>query len=210
MPNIKAVLFVASAAIAGCATTTNGNGLDSTNEAQGSKYRVGQMGPVEAKDFVLCKGADCSPRSEKFIAVTRRVPVVAAPVVPKEPAPKAEAIIPAPTFTVNFRWGWHRLDKEGERQLKAVLDYLANKPTPAKVVVAGRTDPTGPQSFNEKLAIRRANEVRQRLIAAGINGDLIQAVAQQPCCDGNPNAAATTLKKLRRTDIEITIKTTTR
>ena len=76
------------------------------------------------------------------------------------------------------------------------------------IVVLGRPDPVGGKKFNERLAGKRAETVKQELIAAGIPAASIHAGTHKPCCDGDLKGGAELHRELRRTDVEITIKTT--
>lgn len=84
-------------------------------------------------------------------------------------------------FKVHFRWGWSRLDADGRKEAETVVASGLLKDA-KHIEVAGRTDPTGPRKFNEKLAVRRAETVvKAVLVMAGIPADRIAAVAQTPC-----------------------------
>lgn len=186
--------------VAGCASTP---GVE--KDAAGSdKLGVTQVGHNQNAQLVFCETNRCPERTPKYLPPPPPAPVAKAPV----PAPVVKAPEPvAPLhFKVHFRWGWFRLDTAGREEIQALLDAVKNTPH-KQIVVAGRTDPTGGLKANKKLALKRANTVKAALVMAGIPADAITADAQLPCCDGDKRAATGVMRELRRTDIDITIKT---
>lgn len=170
-----------------------------TQPASG-KMGVVQVGYQQNAELIFCKSENCPQRTPK------RLPAPVAPVVASKPPVVAKEEPKQLHFKVHFRWGWSRLDAEGRKEAEVVVasGLLKNA---KHIEVAGRTDPTGPRKFNEKLAVRRAETVKAVLVMAGIPGDRITAVAQTPCCDGSQAASKAVMRELRRTDIEITVTT---
>lgn len=172
---------------------------DSEQKSERGKLAVVQTGTRQNAEHVFCEGDRCPQRTPKYLPppLPASKPQVQ-PVV--EQAPKQVH------FKVHFRWGWSRLDVAGRKEVeKVVASGLLNDAK--NIEVAGRTDPTGPRKFNEKLALNRAKTVKAGLVMAGISADRIMAVAQNPCCDGDLRAAQAVMRELRRTDIDITITT---
>ena len=167
--------------------------------AGNSKMGVTQVGTKQNAELVFCEAEKCPQRTPK------RLP----PPPPPEPVVVAPVVKEAPKvvhFKVHFRWGWSRLDKAGRKEAEEVVaSGLLN--TAKAIEVAGRTDPTGPRKFNEKLAMRRAETVKAVLVMSGIPAERITAMAQNPCCDGEVAASKAAMQELRRTDIDITITT---
>ena len=161
------------------------------------KLGVVQVGTKQNAELVFCEADKCPQRTPKFLPV------------PAQPAPAPVKVAEAPKqvhFKVHFRWGWGRLDTSGIKEVDEVVS--SGQLTNAKsIVVAGRTDPTGPLKFNEKLAVRRAQTVKAALVKAGVPAEAVTAVAQAPCCDGDLRASKKVMQELRRTDIDITITT---
>lgn len=176
-------------------------GACATNEApEFKRMSVTQVGMGSGSEYVACNGCPEPGRKTVFVA----------PPQPKiEPVKKVEPVSVAPavvvTLKVHFRWGWGVLDAAGRKELVAVIAEAKKGGT---VEVLGRTDPTGGVKRNERLALKRAETVRKELIAAGIPAASIVAGKHKPCCDGDLKGAAAAHKELRRTDVEITIKTT--
>ncbi len=190
MMKSKAALAILAAFLGACA---------SAPEAPQKKMTVTQKGLGSGAEYVAC--IDCPEPTKKTIHL---------PPPPAKPLPvkKVEAEPPKPVITtlkVHFRFGMATLDKEGRKELAAAA---AEAKRGEVIVVLGRTDPVGGKKFNERLAEKRAETVKQELIAAGIPAASIHAGTHKPCCDGDLKGGAELHRELRRTDVEITIKTT--
>ena len=186
-----------AAMVAACASVP-----ESERQPSSGKLGVVQVGAQQNAELVFCKSENCPQRTPK-----RLPPPPAATVVTVSQAAVAVKEEPKQVhFKVHFRWGWSRLDKDGRKEAEAVVASGLLKDA-KRIEVAGRTDPTGPRKFNEKLAVRRAETVKAVLVMAGIPADRITAVAQDPCCDGSLAASKAAMRELRRTDIEITVTT---
>jgi len=59
-----------------------------------------------------------------------------------------------------------------EGQLSPLLQWAQQHPS-GRIVLDGCTDATGPDAYNVRLAARRAEAVRDKLIAMGVDGDRI-------------------------------------
>ena len=191
----KAILsLIAMTAVAGCATTDVP--VEDAAERQ-AKLGVTQVGQKQNADFVFCaEGKDCPKRTPKYLPVPKPEPKPVASIESQKPS----------SFKVHFRWGSSTLDKSGRGELDQVVGSGLVK-SAKSITVAGRTDPTGSRSFNEKLALKRASTVKAALVMAGVPENIIKAEAQAPCCDGDKKAAPAEMRELRRTDITITITT---
>ncbi len=187
----KAALAILAVFVGACA---------STPEPPQKKMTVTQKGLGSGAEYVAC--IDCPEPTKKTIHL--QPPPAAKPL----PVKRAEAEVPKPVITtlkVHFRFGMATLDKEGRKELATAAAEAKKGET---IVVLGRTDPVGGKKFNERLAGKRAETVKQELIAAGIPAASIHAGTHKPCCDGDLKGGAELHRELRRTDVEITIKTT--
>jgi outer membrane protein OmpA-like peptidoglycan-associated protein len=173
---------------------------DSKQKLESGKLAVVQVVAQQNAEHIFCEGDRCPKRTPKYLP---------APPAPA-PKPQVQAVVEqAPKqvhFKVHFRWGWSRLDAAGRKEVEKVVASGLLKDA-MNIEVAGRTDPTGPRKFNEKLALNRAKTVKAGLVMAGISADRITAAAQTPCCDGDLRSAPAVMRELRRTDIDITITT---
>ena len=79
------------------------------------------------------------------------------------------ATLPPPPrhFTLPFRFDSEELTEDGQRMVQDVLQAVKSYPVP-DVVVIGHTDTTGTPQSNAELGLRRANAVRNLLVAAGL------------------------------------------
>jgi outer membrane protein OmpA-like peptidoglycan-associated protein len=107
--------------------------------------------------------------------VTQSVETVPAPVVESAPAPEpmpAPAVEAAPAEEIPLANYYFEVDQFAlpvarEGSLEAVIAYLKANPT-AVASVSGYHDPTGDKAYNEDLAKRRAQAVKDAMMAAGI------------------------------------------
>lgn len=75
-------------------------------------------------------------------------------------------------FLLYFVEGGDVLTAESERELEGALAEIKRRPAPDLIVV-GHTDRVGSMADNDRLALRRAEKVRARLIAEGHSGESI-------------------------------------
>jgi outer membrane protein OmpA-like peptidoglycan-associated protein len=80
---------------------------------------------------------------------------------------------PPLTFTLYFKFDLPELTDESRRELPAILAAVGPRPAP-EVAVIGHTDQIGPRDLNYQLGLRRAEMVRQSLLAVGLDDRLIQ------------------------------------
>ena len=159
------------------------------------KLAVVQNGTGQSAEHVFCQDGKCPPRTPKIIALPAPKPGPAAQ-VPKKA-----------TYSVQFRWGWSRLDADGSREVEQVVAGLRALQNLKMIEISGRTDPTGSLRYNQRLALRRAETVKAALVLAGYSASEIQTRTKTPCCDGPLNGSAKVMQQLRRADIQITITT---
>lgn len=92
------------------------------------------------------------------------------------PEPTVEAAEPmAPedaVYLVFFNWDESLLGSGALNVLDAVAMEVA-KNAPAQINVIGHADTSGPLDYNQKLALKRANAVRDALIERGVDASLL-------------------------------------
>jgi outer membrane protein OmpA-like peptidoglycan-associated protein len=81
---------------------------------------------------------------------------------------------------------------------RAVIDLViadAKRTPTARIVLTGHTDRVGPENYNLRLSLRRAEAVRDALIAGGVPAELIAVEGRGesenaiPTADGQPEQA---------------------
>jgi outer membrane protein OmpA-like peptidoglycan-associated protein len=90
---------------------------------------------------------------------------------PAPPPPAAEAPPPPPppaehNFTVFFDWNRANVTPEGHQIIEAAAATYKSGPGPVQVV--GHTDTSGSAAFNQKLSVRRAQNVATVLGESGV------------------------------------------
>lgn len=92
-----------------------------------------------------------------------------------QPAPAAPPPAPAPVtrnFTVFFDWDSAQLTPDAQEVLKNVVEN-ARQGNVTAIEVIGHADTSGPADYNQRLSVRRAEAVREYLIAQGMTGGQI-------------------------------------
>jgi OmpA-OmpF porin, OOP family len=91
-------------------------------------------------------------------------PAAAAPPPPPPPPPPMEH-----NFTVFFDWDRANVTLDGRQIVEAAAAYYKQGPGP--VQVTGHTDTSGSAAFNQKLSVRRAQNVAKVLVQSGVPQD---------------------------------------
>jgi len=179
------VFFVVAAiGLSGCASKKQ------TTLEPTPRWSVSQLVMTD-RSFVFCEENKCPMRTVKIITEAGSVKSAQA----RANAGQQEHLA---QFSVHFPWGSSHLDSEGQKEMNQITGSDVFKKS-GPILVAGRTDPTGSYQSNKKLALRRAQTVKDGLIAAGAKENSVQAVSQEPCCNGGTKAD----RSLRRADVEL-------
>ena len=107
------------------------------------------------------------------------------------------------SFTVYFVFGKDELTPESLAQFDRIKAELAARPAP-EVVVIGHTDRVGAVDYNDALSLKRAETVREALIAAGIQASQIEAAGRGEREPVVPTADEVAEPRNRR--VEITVR----
>lgn len=83
---------------------------------------------------------------------------------------------PAQHFTLNFRFESDELTDESRALFSRILQAVRKRPVP-EVAVIGHTDTTGTLPSNFELGLKRAQMVRNLLVAAGLNASFIEVIS---------------------------------
>ena len=106
-------------------------------------------------------------------------------------------------FTVFFRSGAAQLTEQSEREWASMIDSLRQRES-LDLTVAGHTDTIGSTTLNQRLSLRRAEEVVRRLRASGVNFVDVSVVAfgEQQLLVQTPD----NVRELRNRRVEITAR----
>ncbi len=97
---------------------------------------------------------------------------------PAEPAsnfgidPNAPMAAENAMYLVFFDWDKSNLSEGANSVLDAVADEVRKNP-PQSINVVGHADTSGPRTYNQRLAFKRANAVKDALVARGVDASLI-------------------------------------
>lgn len=98
-------------------------------------------------------------------------------IAPNEPAqPQPQPIAFSLDGDVTFGFDSAELTAYGRNEVSKIAQNLKQQDVLDKIVVAGHTDRLGSVAYNNDLSQRRAETVRQALIAEGIDRQVLQAV----------------------------------
>lgn len=111
----------------------------------------------------------------QFLEAMKAVDTAMAPAAAPAPAPAATPA-PAGPYTVLFAFDSAQLTPEGLRMVRQGADAARRQNLPMSVV--GHADAAGPSDYNMRLSIRRAEAVRDALVADGISATRITTSGQ--------------------------------
>ena len=136
----------------------------------------------QAMDILSCKRGFLQAMDALELAIApppSTPPVPAPPVENYVPSPQSYAhLYPADTvYIVFFDFDKRTPNATGREVVNAVARHMRHRPD-LKAVVVGFADRVGAPSYNQKLAIERADNVRKALINTGISPHFIRTTAQ--------------------------------
>lgn len=111
---------------------------------------------------------------------------------------------PAPVeFLLYFEIGGEQLTRESESLIPEILEEIRRRPNP-ELSVIGHTDRTGDEEFNVALGLRRAELVRDLLVASGVDPGLMELTSHGEADPIVPTADEVAEARNRR--VEVTIR----
>ena len=128
--------------------------------------------------FRLC--SDCPAPTRKVLAAPPPPIRLAEAPKPKPPLPPRQEHI---TRAVNFPFASARLTTQARQELEALKAQL---PEARTITLTGNTDRVGTPAFNRRLAVRRAETVKQALLGLGVPPEHIARVEARCCVDDPP------------------------
>jgi len=103
-----------------------------------------------------------------------------APAAAPAPAPAPAPPAPAPavrSFVVFFAFDSAMLDESAKKVVSEATAYSRTNQL-TRIQIAGYTDLSGPEKYNERLSLRRANAVKAEMIRLGLPADQIAVAAK--------------------------------
>ncbi len=96
---------------------------------------------------------------------------------PKGTKVDANGCMPKFNLQINFKSGSYEVDSASKENIKKFAAFL--KATPIyNVTIVGYTDSKGSAKLNKKLSLKRAQKVKELLVAEGVEASRIQAVGK--------------------------------
>ncbi|GAA3997345.1 OmpA family protein [Comamonas faecalis] len=200
----KVAMLIASAALATAAGAQtvdnwkNGSGdlvwKNGTNELCWRDANWTPATAAEGCDGALVKAAAAAPAPAP-------APVAAAPAPAPKPAPAAASKV---SYSADAFFDFDKavLKPEG----KAKLDDLVSKVKDINlevIIAVGHTDSTGPDAYNQKLSVRRAEAVKAYLVTKGIEKNRVYTEGKGEAQPIASNATREGRAKNRRVEIEV-------
>ena len=106
------------------------------------------------------------------------------------------------SFLLYYIFGTDILTDESRRQLPDILDSITNYPAP-EVSVIGHTDRVGPAGVNARLALDRAEAMRDELLRVGIPPELIEVSSHGEANPLIPTADEVPEPRNRRVEVSV-------
>lgn len=133
-------------------------------------------------------GADVPCKNQFYTALKALQDVVGAkpaPAVadefmaPVTEMPKGDQVaIEQAMFIVFFDWDRHVISAGANDVLDAVAQEVKNRKDVKGIVIVGHTDSSGSTAYNGKLSMKRANAVKDGLVARGVAENLVRVEAR--------------------------------
>jgi len=131
----------------------------------------------QADDIAACRDGFYRSLSDLSAFLEIQSEVTAQPVALPGPPIGTAGGGDVPVAVALFAFDSVALDEAAEREVAAAAEAAARLPE-ARVVVVGHTDRKGSDAYNLKLSLRRAEAVRDALVAQGVAPDRIDTIGR--------------------------------
>ena len=202
--SVKLGALAATALLAACATGSGGKGPDVTADQNDTGYVTSRDGGVVTGKFGECFHDKAFKASHAIVEcdpdLVPKAPPPPPPPPPAAPQPTSEKV----SFAADTFFGFDRavLKDEGKQKLDDIVNQLDG--VALEVIVAvGHTDSVGPEAYNQRLSVRRAEAVKAYLVSKGIEANRVYTEGKgeaQPVAD---NKTKDGRAKNRRVEIEV-------
>lgn len=131
--------------------------------------------------YFICKAMAADESEAEPEAATEPAPLAAEPAAPSQAAPPSEPLQASPVLErivlrgVNFDFDRSDIRPDAAVILDEAIRILADRNT-AKLRVAGHTDWTGTDAYNQGLSERRAASVSNYLVKSGIAAERLSSI----------------------------------
>ena len=192
--SVKLGALAATALLAACATGSGAKGPDVTADQNDTGYVTSRDGGVVTGKFGECFHDKAFKASHAIVECDPDL------VPPAAPQPTSEKV----SFAADTFFGFDRavLKDEGKQKLDDIVNQLDG--VALEVIVAvGHTDSVGPEAYNQRLSVRRAEAVKAYLVSKGIEANRVYTEGKgeaQPVAD---NKTKDGRAKNRRVEIEV-------
>ena len=106
------------------------------------------------------------------------------------------------SYLVYFETGGDQLTASSQGELNRILAAFKQAPAP-EIVVIGHTDTVGTESVNDAISLQRAQSIRARLVAMGIDAARIEAAGRGKREPLVPTADGVAEPRNRRVEIRL-------
>ena len=202
--SVKLGALAATALLATCATGSGAKGPDVTADQNDTGYVTSRDGGVVTGKFGECFHDKAFKASHAIVEcdpdLVPKAPPPPPPPPPAAPQPTSEKV----SFAADTFFGFDRavLKDEGKQKLDDIVNQLDG--VALEVIVAvGHTDSVGPEAYNQRLSVRRAEAVKAYLVSKGIEANRVYTEGKgeaQPVAD---NKTKDGRAKNRRVEIEV-------
>ena len=153
----------------------NGGRELAPNKAAVAQARFDCWAEQQEEDWkadVPCKAAFWNALKDLQDALAIKTPEPPAPIAEAPPAPEPVTVEQA-MFIVFFDWDKFNVTAGANDVLDAVAQEIKNRSDVRGLNIVGHTDSSGSEKYNNKLSMKRANAVRDGLIARGIPASMV-------------------------------------
>lgn len=155
------------------------------------------------RQFQMCPESECPSPTRKTVAMVD-LPVRPQKTLDSVKAVDAVAKVIPPTETVekrtvHFQFGKALPTPQG---LKAILDLPAIAKAATRIELDGRTDDIGSKAVNDRLALQRAEHVRDWLLKDGVKAPIVLS-AEGACCFADSDKSESARQRNRRVEVRL-------
>lgn len=158
------------------------------------------------RQFKSCDQADCPSPTRKTLAIPELPAPNKIPATIAAPNTANEATVTGPeapvVSKVLFDFGKHIPSAEGQQELRRLLAVAKQS---RLIHLEGRTDDLGSKTYNDRLAMRRADYVRSWFLKQGIKSEIVVR-SEGLCCYFDSTTTEMARRLNRRVDVRLVVR----